>query len=305
MKISRFSQEELITIDSYSKIAKSRSETHSNRDFWLSEINKFKSLLPSGKIIDLGCGNGRDAPVLIDRGYQYVGVDISGEMLELAREFAPGALFLKGDIYDLDFPFGTFDGFWAPAVLLHMPKNKVAAALKEISRITKRGGIGFFAMKEGQGEKLIRKSEQDKRFYAFYRQGEFTDILEKSGFEVLKAYRDHKGTETVWIIAFARNAGIYFKVLTQDLMSVALLGAHSIKYKVGEWVYPGESLSGHPRKGGGLHVCKTAGEAKQIKRYVKRKHDLSCRIFSCLIGSVLYENDSRAKTDKVMLLEEI
>lgn len=98
----------------------------------------------------------------------------------------------------------------------------------------------------------------------------------------------------------------YYKVVTEDLKSVGLLKAPQIQYKIGEWVYPLEPLSNHPRKGGGLWVYGRKCDAFRAKKYVEeeRKIRIPCRVFTCHIGRILYEK-YRTKTDKVMLLEEV
>ena len=97
----------------------------------------------------------------------------------------------------------------------------------------------------------------------------------------------------------------YFKVLRRDLTSVGLLGAIPLKYVIGKWVRPREPLSSHPYKGGGLWVVKTRGDAKSIKKYLLKKHDVIARIFICDIGRILYETSYRVKTSKVRITQEI
>ncbi len=97
----------------------------------------------------------------------------------------------------------------------------------------------------------------------------------------------------------------YFKVVTEDLKSVGLLGASQIQYKIGEWVYPTEPLSSHPRKGGGLWVLKSKSDAFKLQKYLERKHGKRSRVFRCGIGVIIYQTSYRVKTDKVILLEEI
>ena len=101
---------------------------------------------------------------------------------------------------------------------------------------------------------------------------------------------------------------ICYKVVTEDLRSVGLLGAPQIQYKIGEWVYPLEPLSTHYRKGGGLWVYSKRSDALNGKRYVEKKHGINCRVFSCQIGIILTHTPKtfhRVKTDKVMLLQEL
>jgi hypothetical protein len=97
----------------------------------------------------------------------------------------------------------------------------------------------------------------------------------------------------------------YFKVVTQDLKSVGLFNAPQIDYKIGEWVYPLEPLSNHSRKGGGLWVIKRRGDAFRMKKYLEKNHGIIAKIFICFIGKIVLETSYRAKTDKVMLFEEL
>lgn len=183
--------EEQRTLESYAQIAKERAKTHSSPDVWRDEFKEFQKLVPDGGVIDIGCGSGRDAVLFIESGYEYIGIDLSEEMLVVARELVPNADFRKMDMYALEFPSGRFDGFWAAASLLHNPKMSVDRVLQEIGRVVKTGGIGFLAMKEGVGERMVKgRYEGDERFFAFYKQEEFADVLRKNGFEVLKQKRD-------------------------------------------------------------------------------------------------------------------
>ena len=56
--------------------------------------------LPSGCVIDLGCGSGVWARKLVDRGYEVLGIDVSQSMIDLARRNAPGAEFQIASVYD-------------------------------------------------------------------------------------------------------------------------------------------------------------------------------------------------------------
>ncbi|MBI5152872.1 MAG: class I SAM-dependent methyltransferase [Parcubacteria group bacterium] len=205
------SPEEQKTLESYAKIAKERAKTHSNPNVWRNEFEEFRKFLSRGSILDVGCGNGRDAPLFIESEYRYVGVDLSPEMIMCAREFAPSATFCEGDMYALPFPQDSFDGFWASASLLHIPKRNITKVLQEIKRVVKIGGIGFFAIKEGNGERMVEgRYGGDERFFAFYGQTEFADVLQKNGFEILKQKRDLREYNTpdstdVWLCYWVRS----------------------------------------------------------------------------------------------------
>lgn len=181
------SHDELITQQSYVKIAKTRNSDKSDMDFWQSEFEEFKKALPSGKIIDIGCGAGRDALLFAaNANYEYIGIDLSQDMLQQAKKLVPQADFRTMSMYDLDFATNSFDGFWASTSLLHIPKNKIDSVLGEIKRVLKPDSIGFIVLKDGLTEGLIEHGE-DIRFFALYTQPEFAHVLERNGFKILNA----------------------------------------------------------------------------------------------------------------------
>ena len=200
------SPEELKTLEAYKTLGQTRNKTYANPDFWRSEFEKFNKLLPFGRVIDIGCGGGRDALLFTEAGYSYVGVDLSEEMLAGAKELVPDADFRKMDMYNLSFPADSFDGFWAAASLLHIPKRNVAKVLEQIKNVVRSGGIGFFSVKEGEDERMVKSSlEGDERFFAFYQESEFLKLLQENGFEVIEHSRDMREYNpsrnlTVWLL---------------------------------------------------------------------------------------------------------
>ena len=193
MENKSLTPQELQTLNAYDTfLAKTRTTTHGDITFWQKQFHLFTSFLPSGTILDLGCGAGRDALLFAtNTAYRYVGVDLSSKMLEEARKIAPEADFREMSMYALDFPDRTFDGFWAAASLLHIPKRDLNRALGELRRVVKSKGIGFIAVKEGKGERMIETNEaDDERFFAFYSNTEFAGRLNENGFRILKNERD-------------------------------------------------------------------------------------------------------------------
>ena len=73
------------------------------------------------RVVDLGCGAGRDFPAFQERNIDYLGVDASEGMLTVARERFPSANFEAQDLCALDLPARSFDGAFANASLQHVP----------------------------------------------------------------------------------------------------------------------------------------------------------------------------------------
>ncbi|MFH1047077.1 MAG: class I SAM-dependent methyltransferase [Patescibacteria group bacterium] len=210
MDSDKLTDVERTTLESYRRIASARSQERDRPDFWRPEFERFIRLLPDGQVLDIGCGSGRDAAMFLEHGYGYVGIDLCETMLSLARRRNPSANFCRQNIYDLAFQSHSFAGFWAVTSLLHLPKARIAAALREIRRVTAVGGVGFVVMKGGNGERLVSgKFLGDERFYAYYSLVEFGAVLADSDFEVLEQERkiyhtSSSGDSAVWLKYFVR-----------------------------------------------------------------------------------------------------
>lgn len=172
--------------------AEKYSAKNAIKDFWGEELKRFKELLPRGRLLEIGSGDGRDAQELIKLGYDYFGTDISSGLLQLARKNNPGARFEKVSLYDLNYD-ELFDGFWCAHVLLHIPREKIDQALMAIKKNIKNGAFGFISIKEGEGEQLESKawlSELDKLYFVFCSDDDFSKKLANNGFKIIdQGYR--------------------------------------------------------------------------------------------------------------------
>jgi len=187
------------TIAYYDNNARLWTSSHGGYEkesWWKDQMKIFHNYLPKGRVLEIGAGAGKDAESLINLGYDYVGTDASKELLKIAKERNPNAVFLNKSVQELDLTLGEFDGFWASAVLLHIPKDEMVDALKCISLVLKDGGIGFITMKEGRGEEV---DEKTGRHYSYFQKEEFEDLLNLANFEVLEGgIIDREGEK--WLI---------------------------------------------------------------------------------------------------------
>jgi ubiquinone/menaquinone biosynthesis C-methylase UbiE len=95
--------------------------------------------LPAGaRVIDLGCGSGIFTHLLARKGYDCVGLDISGKLLDVGRGKHPHIPFVQGDIEKLPFAAQSFDGALLSGVVHHFPDPSPCAA--EVFRILRPGG---------------------------------------------------------------------------------------------------------------------------------------------------------------------
>lgn len=197
--------EEAVTTESYNLIAPQWAEAHKDPKFWQVELERFKFYLPSGKVLEVGSGGGRDAEALDALGYEYTGTDNSTGLLDVARKRNPTLNFFHNSVYELMFPESSFDGFWCAATLLHIPKSKIHNALHSIHNIIRSNGIGFICVKKGEGDMVFDEDDNyGPRYFSYYQDDEFTQILEESGFPILEKYEIPVSTKTTWLNFFVR-----------------------------------------------------------------------------------------------------
>jgi len=114
------------------------------------------------KILDVGCGPGLYASLLIKKGAVVKGMDISKELIGIAKKEAPAAEFIIGDAERLPYKNSEFDIVIAPLVLHYL--NSWDEALKEIHAVLKKGGVFIFSHGNPFAEKRKRKKWFFKRF---------------------------------------------------------------------------------------------------------------------------------------------
>lgn len=178
------------------------------------ERNKFINLIPKGaKILDAGCGPGRDCYYFAKHGLNIIGVDLSEKLLEIAKKRVPQATFIKQDLRKLDFPEQSFDGVWVCASLHHLNRNDASRVLGKFFQLLKPNGVLFISVKEGTGEEDVRESLSSglPRHYVYYKLEELKKLLEKAGFVVTEIYtwreEDRSGgrSDLVWLSSFAKR----------------------------------------------------------------------------------------------------
>ena len=165
-------------IDYYNHNAESFYESSVEAD--MSEWqNRFLKHIPAGgRILDAGCGSGRDSKAFIKQGYSVVAFDASREMCKKASELIGQEVWqIRFDEMSFD---DEFDGVWACASLLHVNDKDLPEILKKIHKALKENGILYASFKYGEG-----KRERGERSFIDFTEESIKPILIMSGFEVI------------------------------------------------------------------------------------------------------------------------
>ena len=123
-----------------------------------------------GRILDFGCGSGRDTKYFKEQGYLIDAIDGSVELCRIATEYS-GVQVKCMDFFDIDYE-DTYDGIWACASILHVNNERIPDLIKILLRALKPDGVIYISMKYGRFS-----GERDGRY--------FTDMDEK-GFAQMK-----------------------------------------------------------------------------------------------------------------------
>ena len=167
-------------IDYYNQNADSFYESTVETD--MSEWqNRFLKHIPAGgRILDAGCGSGRDSKAFIKQGYSVVAFDASREMCIKASELIGQEVWqIRFDEMAFD---DEFDGVWACASLLHVNDKDLPEIFKKIHKALKENGILYASFKYGEG-----KRERGERSFIDFTEESIKPILIMSGFEVIES----------------------------------------------------------------------------------------------------------------------
>ena len=131
----------------------------------------FLSLIqPGGNILDAGCGSGRDTLYFKNMGYQVTAFDASEELVKISSALI-GHPVLHLSFDDIIFR-ESFDGIWACASLLHLPKAEMASVIKKLHRVLKPNGVLYTSFKYGLGEGF-----RNGRYFSDYTDESFRDLI--------------------------------------------------------------------------------------------------------------------------------
>ena len=172
----------MTTLDYYNNNARDYFDFTVNADMQTQYDAFLKYVKREGKILDFGCGSGRDSLYFKNKGYDVTAIDGSEEMCKIAREYT--GLDVKCMNFNDFNEVHSYDGIWACGTLCHIKRKEVLNMLIKLRNALMDNGHIFIAMKRGFGEELTK----DGRFYSYLDFGDMEYLADKADLDTILVY---------------------------------------------------------------------------------------------------------------------
>ncbi|HSS19191.1 MAG TPA: class I SAM-dependent methyltransferase [Pyrinomonadaceae bacterium] len=167
-----------------------------------------ESVKDKGRVCELGGGPGQVARYLKDQGVDMCGVDLSSEMVKVARRLNPDIQFWQGNMLALNLPDKSLAGIVLFYSIIHLQRVDVTPALQEMHRVLQPGGKLFLGFHSGEGE--LHRDEWYGRpvsiDFRLFQSSEMSGYLKMAGFVKIRIverepYEFEHPTQRVYIFA--------------------------------------------------------------------------------------------------------
>ena len=139
-----------------------------------------KHLNPGCRVLDIGCGSGRDMLWFKNLGFDVTGFERSSGLADLARQNT-GCTVIKGDFEVFDFTALPSDAVLLAGSLVHVPHANLPLIFNRVTAGLKPGGIVLVSLKQGKGAGM----DKHGRVFYFWQEKALGELFQKLGFTVL------------------------------------------------------------------------------------------------------------------------
>jgi len=174
-----------ITLDHYNQRAEDFWEGTRDHDVRQNIDSLLQHIMaePPFKILDFGCGPGRDLKAFADLGHVAIGLEGAWRFVAMASDYT-GCEVWHQDFLNLDLPDTSFDGIFANASLFHVPSLELPRVLMELRACLKSGGVLFSSNPRGNDEEGWNRG----RYGAYHSLETWRRLLTAAGFVELGHY---------------------------------------------------------------------------------------------------------------------
>jgi len=161
---------------------------------------------PPFKILDFGCGPGRDLKVFAELGHTATGLEGAGRFTAMARAHSRCTVWQQ-DFLKLDLPAEYFDGVFANAALFHLPSQELPRVLRELQATLKPGGVLFCSNPHGQNQ----EGWNGGRYGTYYAPETWFSLVAAAGLVELSHYFRPAGLpreQQPWLASVWRKAAV-------------------------------------------------------------------------------------------------
>jgi SAM-dependent methyltransferase len=204
----------IVTAQAYDQIVDEfvQRNTSINRDLTEFRRDFMNAVGTNGRVIDVGCGPGRDAVYFQNRGARVIGLDASKNMARHARR--EGVAVVIADMRAMPFGRAALDGVWSAASLLHVPRPDVPATLAAWTSLVRPGGVLGLSTSIGDDEgweacpydRAAQHAPVDlRRWFVHHDATRLLTLIEDAGFVTMTSRE--RVSNRRWLQVLARRAG--------------------------------------------------------------------------------------------------
>jgi SAM-dependent methyltransferase len=160
----------------------------------------------SGKILDLGCGPGRDLVAFKEMGHQVTGLDATPAFVEMAKQVADCPVW-EQSFLSLDLPSNHFDGIFANASLIHVPSADMLLVLQHLYDALGDRGVLVMSMVRGNQEGFSERPT-GYRYVSGWEYETLAPKLLEAKFQILRHYYRPTGVAIAnqsWLVLVAKK----------------------------------------------------------------------------------------------------
>lgn len=160
------------------------------------------------KVLDIGCGSGRDLALLARMGFDVYGVDPSAEFIQLAQQTHPelyGRLSISG-LPELDIPFGgNFDGVVCYGVLMHLSHEALTQSVKSLRDCLKLHGRVIIAIPTKKPGINLQHRDEEGRLFQLHHREDLQSLFASKGFELVEEWSNQNKMDETGIEWLAQS----------------------------------------------------------------------------------------------------